>query len=369
MDNANNIFERKNPDGSIDYIVNIGNVLYNNNIVSLSNIILPLRQRSFFSLPSEKRYYAAINIYYSVDLGEFIFDTIKKSVSYIDSCDSNTLTNALPIGQFIIQQSLSNFEVRKINLYSKMSTFAITSEFIHGDRGAQGEVGATGIHGYTGFKGDTGVEGVIGYTGIQGDTCIGMAGYTGLQGDTGVYCDLDLQLYLKFKTADINLIDYSPYERDFLWGASGAGLTGVIFDFETGAGTSIEIIDQGQSSLILEDGIVDNCHSAIYNGGMSGYRNNKYVGFTGTVQAWVNVNQIPIADFIYELYTGIVGYPIRFIDASMYSPKTLTWDIEGSIYNSGIITHSFGTTGIHVVKLTAENWAGSHTKSEQITIA
>jgi hypothetical protein len=369
MDNANSIFERKNLDGSIDYVVSIGNVLYNNKIVSLSNIVIPLRQQSFFSLPSEKRYYAAINIYYSVDLGGFIFDTIKKSVLYIDSCDSTSLSNALPIGQFILQQSLSSFEVKKINLYSKMSTFAITSEFIQGDQGAQGGVGSTGIQGYTGFQGDTGVESITGYTGIQGDTCIGMRGHTGLQGDTGVYCDLDLQLYLKFKADDINLIDYSPYERDFLWGASGAGLTGIVFDFETGASTSIEMIDQGQSSLILEDGIVDNCHSVLYNGGISGYRNNKYIGFTGTLQAWVNINQIPIADFIYELYTGIAGYPVRFVDASMYSPNTLTWDIEGTIYKSGIITHSFGNTGIYMVKLTAENWVGSHTKSEQIVIA
>jgi PKD repeat protein len=76
-----------------------------------------------------------------------------------------------------------------------------------------------------------------------------------------------------------------------------------------------------------------------------------------------------VADFIYEEYDGSTGYPIRFIDASLYAPKTLTWDIEGSIYHTGIIVHSFGTTGAHVVKLTAANLAGSHTKSEQITVA
>jgi hypothetical protein len=369
MDNANNIFERKNFDGSIDYIINIGNVLYNNKIVSIVNIVLPLRQQSFFIIPMEKRYYAAVNIYYSIDTGKFIFDTVKKSVSYIDSCDSDALTSALPIGQFILQQSLSSFEVKKINLYSKMSTFAITSEFIQGDRGAQGKVGDTGIYGYTGYQGYTGIEGPIGYTGIQGDTCVGMMGSTGIQGETGVYQNLDLLLYLKFKTNDINLTDYSSYERDLVWGATGAGLTGIIFNNETGSSTSIEIIDQGQSVLTLEEGIIDNCHSIQYRGGISGYRNNKYIGFTGTIQAWINVNQPPIADFIYETYTGIVGYPIRFIDASLYIPKTLTWDIDGYIYNSGIITHSFGSTGIYVVKLTATNSAGSHIKSEQITIA
>jgi hypothetical protein len=369
MDNANNIYERKNPDGSVDYTINIGNVLYNNTTVSLSNIVLPLRQQSFFSLPSEKRYYAAVNVYYSVDNGSFIFDVIKKSEEYIDSYDSDILTNALPIGQFILQQSLSSFEVKKINLYSKLSTFSITSEFIQGDRGAQGEIGDTGFFGYTGIQGFTGIEGLMGYTGIQGDTCVGMMGHTGLQGATGIYPNLDLQLYLKFKTDDINLTDYSPYERDLLWGASGAGITGIIFSNETGTNTAIEILDQDQSAFIFEEGILDNCHSVTYNGGVSGYRNEKYIGFTGTIQAWVNINQLPIADFIYEAYTGIVGYPIRFMDASRYSPKTLTWDIDGSIYHSGIITHSFGSTGIHIVKLTATNLVGSHTKSEQITVA
>ena len=52
MDNANNIFERKNLDGSIDYVVNIGNILYNNKIVSLSNLVIPLRQQTIFILPT-----------------------------------------------------------------------------------------------------------------------------------------------------------------------------------------------------------------------------------------------------------------------------------------------------------------------------
>jgi hypothetical protein len=368
MDNANDIFERKNIDGSVDYVVNIGNFLYNDKIVSLSNIVIPLRQQYFFNLPGEKRYYAAVNVYYSVDSGSFVFDTVKKSASYIDSCDSDSLTNVVPIGQFILQQYLSSFEVTKYILYSKMSTFAVTTIFLQGDRGAQGEVGDTGFYGCTGMKGYTGTEGLYGQTGIQGETCVGMMGYTGLQGATGVYHDLDLQLYLKFKNDDINLIDYSPYERDLLWGATGAGLTGIVYAFETGVGTNTVIIDQSQSSCVVEEGIIDNCHNVIYNGGISGYRSESYVGFTGTIQAWVNVDQPPIADFIYEDYAGSTGYPIRFMDASLYSPRTLTWDINGMIYHAGIIVHSFGAPGSYLVKLTATNLAGSHTKSELITI-
>ena len=370
MDNANNIFERKNLDGSVDYVVNVGSFLYNNKIVSLSNIVIPIRQQSFFSLPEEKKYYAAVNVYYSVDDGVFVFDTVKKSTTYFESYDSEALTNVVPIGQFILQQSLSRFEVKKINLYSKMYTFAVTTNFVQGDRGAQGEVGDTGFYGETGSIGLTGIEGLTGYNGIRGETSIGMAGYTGMPGATGVYPDLDLQLYLKFKTDDINLTDYSPYERDLIWGATGAGLTGIVYDTESGPSTVIEIIDQGQSSYTLEEGIVDNCHSVVYNGGISGYRNSKYVGFTGTMQAWVDVNQAPIADFIYETayYSGMVGYPMRFINASLYDPETVTWSIDGVSYTSGIVAHTFGTTGDYLIKLTVTNSAGSHTKYELITV-
>jgi hypothetical protein len=369
MDNANNIIERKNLDGSIDYIVNIGNLLYNDRIVAISNLVIPFRQQSFFVLPEEKRYYAAINVYYSLDDGEFIFDVVRKSDKYIDSCDSGAQTNIIPIGQFIIQQSLSSFEVKSINFYSKMSTFAITTNFVKGDRGTQGGIGATGFFGATGFLGYTGIQGIVGFTGIQGETCIGMPGYTGIQGATGIYPDTDLQLYLKFKTNDINLTDYSVYERDLLWGSTGAGLTGIVYTGDEYLGTAIELIDQGQSSITLEPGVVDNCHNAQYKGGISGYRNNSYFGFTGIIHTWVNIDQAPISDFIYEALSGMVGYPVRFMNTSLYAPRTLTWDINGSKYNSGIIVHSFGSTGAYLVRLTATNLAGAHTKSELITIA
>lgn len=368
MDNANNIFERKNLDGSIDYVVNIGSFLYNNQIVSLSNIVIPIRQQIFFSLPDEKKYYAAVNVYYSVDEGSFVFDAVKKSSTYIDSCDSAALTNAVPIGQFIIQQTMSRFEVKKINLFSKMSTFSITDNFIQGDRGLQGEVGDTGFLGYTGIQGITGIEGMRGYTGFQGDTCIGAMGSTGMQGCTGIYHDLDLLMYLKFKADDVNLTDYSAYERDLLWGASGAGITGIVFLGTTGSVTGIEIINQGQSSYNREEGIVDYSHNVLYNGGRSGYHRNEYLGFTGTIHMWVNVDQPPIANFRYEGYTGTLGYPYKFLDESLYSPLNLLWEIDGTNYDSGVLVHTFGATGIYVVKLTASNAAGSHTKSRQVTV-
>ena len=369
MDNANNIFERKNLDGSIDYVVNIGNMLYNDRIVSISNLVIPMRQQTFFTLPDEKRFFAIINVYYSVEDGAFVFDIVKKSDKYIESCDSAALTNAVPIGQFVLQQSLSSFVVKNINLYSKMSTFSITTNFVEGDRGAQGEVGDTGFLGCTGLQGFTGMDGMMGYTGVQGETCVGDIGFQGMQGATGIYPDLDMLMYLKFKTDDINLTDYSAYEQDLIWGATGAGVTGIVYDSEGYTGEHIEFIDQGQSSFIVEEGIKDSCHSVEYRGGLSGYRNDKYIGFTGTIHTWLNINQTPIASFYYEAYTGMTGYPMRFVNTSLYDPKSLEWDINGAVYNANIVLHTFGSTGMYIVKLTATNLVGSHTKSELITVA
>lgn len=370
MDNTNNIYERKNFDGSKDYIVNMGNILYNNKIVSLSNVLIPIRQQNFFSLPDEKRFYAAVNVYYSVDIGQFVFDTVKKSDKSIDSCDSDAIANMIPIGQFILQQTLSIFEVKKINPYSRMSTFAISNDLVKGDRGLQGEVGDTGFKGYTGFQGSTGSQGPIGETGPQGETSIGFIGYTGLQGCTGLYPDKDLQAYYKFKTDDIYLTDYSMYERDLLWDASGAGITGVAYTGIDYNATGIVFIDHPQSSITLKPGIQDNSHEVHYNGGISSYSNSTFVGFTGTIHTWVNVRQTPIAEFIYEteFYTGMIGYPVRFIDASLYYPEHSVWDIEGSRYDTPVILHTFGFTGIYKVTLTVSNDVGSHSKTEFITI-
>jgi len=393
MDNANNIFERKNLDGSIDYVVNIGTLLYNNKIVSLSNLVIPLRQQTFFTLPTEKRYYAVVNVYYLIDEGIFLFDTVKKSENYLASYDSTAIANAIPIGQFILQQSLSSFEVKNINLYSNMSTFAVTKNFTQGDRGAKGEVGETGFIGYTGLQGITGMFGTMGITGAHGDTGIGPQGYTGPQGETGVYLDLDLLMYLKFKCDEDVVTDYSPYERDFLWGSTGAWVTGLVYEVPgytgvpayTGIGPEytgifgytgisgytgmvIYMIDLDQSDHTSEEGIIDNCHNVTYNGGRSGYTNDSYLGFTGTIQSWINVNQPPIADFIYEQEIGIGSYPVRFINTSLYYPDSTVWNIEGNIFDKGIFVYPFGETGVYVISLTATNQAGSSTRTEQITV-
>lgn len=367
MDNKNTIYERKNIDGSIDYIVDIGSILYNNRIVDLSNLLIPLRSQIFFNLPSEKNYYAAINVYYKISDGNFIFDTIEKSDKILRFSDSNIITNVIPIAQFIIQQSLSSFEVKNINSYSKMSVFSITSNFLNGDQGAKGPVGSTGLEGFTGTFGETGLEGCNGITGTQGMTGIGIKGPTGNQGMTGYYPDLDLLTHYKFKTDDIYLTDYSVYERDFEWGSTGAGVTGIFWTGIYYTETGIEEIDQGQTDFIAEEGIKDNCHAITYRGGLSGYEYSRYIGFTGVIQAWVNLDVRPIANFIYEI-DQLNPLKVQFTDTSLYYPTELVWDVNGTYYGAGIFTHIFPASGTYIVKLTATNLSGSMSFAMSITV-
>jgi hypothetical protein len=365
MDNANNIFERKNIDGSVDYVINMGNVLYNQKILSLSNIVLPIKQQTFFNLPAEKNYYAIVNIYYSVNDGVFIFDTIKKSSKYIESYDSSIKSNKLPIGQFVLQQTLKSFNVKKINLFSMMSTFSITTNFVQGDQGERGEVGCTGFKGYTGYKGYTGLDGNIGYTGSQGLTGVGARGLTGLQGATGIYPDVRLLCYYKFKTKEDTLTDYSLYERDLIWGATGAGYTGIVYMGTGYMETGIEFITKDESSYEVEEGIVDNCLAMSYNGGDSAYSKDIYLGFSGVIQTWANVNQVPLADFI---YTAGIGHTYTFVSTSLYFPRTISWNINGSTYGVGTVVHTFPSAGTYLVTLTVGNRSGTNSKTEEITV-
>ena len=76
---SNTITERKNADGSVDYIVTLGYLLYNDKILNIRNLIIPLRNQTFFTLPEDKDKYAIVNIYYKVETGKFTFDTVYKN--------------------------------------------------------------------------------------------------------------------------------------------------------------------------------------------------------------------------------------------------------------------------------------------------
>jgi hypothetical protein len=369
MDNSNVIYERKNIDGTVDYVIDLGSILYNNRVLNISNLVIPLRSQTFFTLPADKGKYAAVNVYYDVDTGAFIFDLVAKSTTFIQNNTADALFNYLPIAQFIIQEAFGAFNVLVINQYSKMSTFSITKTFISGDRGEQGPVGDTGYAGHTGNIGNTGIDGIYGTTGAQGSTGMGVQGATGSQGATGYQPDLDLLFYAKFKSDDIRLVDYSIYERDFGWGASGAGYTGVGY---TGIGmgdTGLFFFPGSASDYAVEEGIVDNCHAVQYNGGWSSYKYHRWLGFTGTIQAWVRLDVPPKADFVYEVDIAN-SLKCTFTDTSMFYPTAWEWDLGlgGELVRTSGFSYVFAAHGSYTVTLRAINAAGVSQRVKVITI-
>ncbi|MBD3260401.1 MAG: hypothetical protein GF334_01765, partial [Candidatus Altiarchaeales archaeon] len=227
MERMNPVYERKNSDGTTDYIVNLGTVLYNNRTVSLAHRIIPIRGQNFFTLPADRGKYAVVNCYYKVESGQFVFDKVGTYSKYVSQVTAPVLHNLLPIAQFVIKQKLrTSFEVISINSFSRMSTFTISSNFVTGQQGARGPLGYTGLRGVTGIYGDTGLPGEQGITGIKGATGVGSKGEQGIQGEAAVASDASLLLYLKFK-ADADLQpDYSLYRRDCVWSTAGSGVTG-----------------------------------------------------------------------------------------------------------------------------------------------
>lgn len=367
MDNANTVYERRNANGTVDYIVSIGDVLYNDRVLTLNNLIIPISSQSFFTLPEDKDKYAAVDAYYVVETGSFVFNVVQKSSVPISSVNSTAISNALPLAQFLVKESLGRHQVVLINQYSKMSTFSISNDLTQGDRGSQGPLGVTGFVGETGLMGETGDQGSIGETGIRGETGLGLLGATGLQGETGVYPDLDLLLYCKFKSNDFVALDYSAYERDLTFGATSAGFTGIGW---TGLGleTGYQYFDRDPSQYTTEPGIVDNCSLVEYVGGISSYKKAVYLGFTGTIQAWVNVALPPIADFSYAVD---ISNPLQvsFVDSSQLNPTQWSWEIsDGASYVGEAFTYVFSSSGSYLVTLTVTNGAGQSRKTKHIVV-
>ncbi len=371
MDNVSNLYERTRPDGKKDYVVNYGLVLYNNKIVNLSNLIIPIWGQSFFDLPGDKNRYALINAYYDVDNGFFIFDTVLKSDKFIATYSSDALSNLIPIAQFVLQQSLSEFVVSAYNSYSKMATYSATDTFDSGVQGIQGGMGLTGASGQTGIQGVTGILGYDGVTGNQGITGLGLKGYVGLEGETGYYSDKGLLYYAKFKSSDVTLQDYSPYERDFGWGASGAGVTGIVFIPGSTTVTGIKFVPTDLTSYTLADGVVDKSHNVVYRGGWSSYSRNRYLdfqGYTGMIQTWVRVDHEPLVNFSWVVD---VFNPLRytFTDESLFSPLSWEWTFNGmSVATVKNPTFIFSGPGLYSVKLKANNIIGSSERTIMVNV-
>lgn len=370
MSQTNTVYSRKNADGTIDYIVSLGNLIYNSRILTLDNLIIPIWGNSFFNLPSDRNKYAIVNVYYEVETGRFIFDTISVQQKYVSKSSSNILFNLVPIAQFVLKQSLSSFEVVNINEFSKMSTFTVTQTFVTGSQGIRGPIGETGVIGETGPQSVTGQQGYVGITGFQGATGVGDMGSTGSVGTHGVAPELNLIVYYKFKSDDETQLDSSLYERDLEWGATGyviPGETGLYGETGLGGLTGVGVV----STYTKEEGIIDNCHSMVYKGGFSSYLDDIHIdfnGYTGTLQAWVRVDQIPIPQFEYAV-DGVTPNKRNFTNLTRFYPDTFQWlvnDVEFSTVTSP--SYTFTSPGEYVVTLKATNTVGTSEISKLLII-
>lgn len=350
--------------GAIQYSVNLGTVLYNNRFLSLNNLVIPFNNQSFFSLPDEANKYAVVNVYYDVENGKFHFQRVLVSDTYVSGSSATVVPNMLPVGQFIFQERDGGFQVVKYREYSQMATFSISDDLIQGDTGLKGSKGLTGAQGATGvpgLKGDTGFVGITGYRGLTG---LSAGGATGEQGATGVYPDEDLLLYLKFDNLSKKQTDYSIYERDVYYTATGA---------YSDPGKSL-------SGFTGIGGIVGNAHEVTYGGGASFYRRYEYLdfgGYTGTVSAWVKLTQKPTPSFTYQVDPED-GLLVGFTDTTQGHPTSWTWwfgydaTVEGEI--SGVISHEqnpnyrFPASGEYIVKLRASNAGGDSEYSRFVTV-
>jgi len=351
---TNTVHERQNADGTLDYVVDVGSVLYNDRVITVGSLVVPLHRQSYFTLPGEKGMYAVVNAYYEVGTGKFFLDRVLLSTKFISSANSLAIPNLLPLAQFVLKQSVGGFTVESVNEYSRMATYAVSSDGDTGAPGMDGPVGPTGWAGMTGAEGPTGAPGITGYTGMQSPTGVGVQGTRGFQGCTGIYPDMNLFLYLKFKTESNDQTDYSAYERDCTWTVTGMSVTG-----------ADEI-----SSFTKETGVVDSCHSIMYRGGTSRYVHDDYVdfsGYTGVIQAWVRVDVVPEVDFSYTGVAGVTGV-LRFTEQCKYFPQTWTWHVDGTQVSTSKIFTRVVPTGEHLVRLDSTNAAGGMAKTKLVVM-
>lgn len=390
----NNIISiKKMADGTMLYVVSLGTIIYNNNLVNLNNLVIPLFNQTFFDLPNDLNKYAVVNVYYNADIAQFVFDKIGVYNNFINRVSAPAIHNALPLVQFILRQDHQSFVVDHYNEYSQMATFSISDDLTQGIAGLRGDLGNTGQDGHTGIQGDTGFIGLIGLTGYQGPTGVGAIGYSGPQGVTGYFPDPHLILYLKFKSDDYIQTDYSIYERDVTWGISGSGpgSSGVLaisgFLGSTGfAGLGLSGIYGitgvlGLSSIgatgtlsyfIRKEGVVDNCHTVYYAGaGYSAYKRNIFLPFGetgGNISAWMKLESNPISDFVYEVTEDNILI-LKFTDNSYYFPIEWLWDFgDGTTGTGETVYHKYAFPGEYLVSLTATNYNGSSIKYKLIVV-
>lgn len=344
------INERKKEGRAPEFSVNFGSVLYNDRIITPPVLILAFENAGVFG-ETEIGVYAVVNVYYDPIGEEFVLDTVLKSPAPTSFISSDALPNLLPVGQFILNRTSTGIQAEKVYPYSHSSTFSITQIFTEGEKGNQGYTGMDGARGETGIPGENGEAGTKGLTGPRGETGIGMQGVTGPRGEPAQQPDLDLLLYLKFRTDCDLQTDYSVYGRDFTWYSR---LTGSEF---------LDPLKSYREDAVrsVEEGIVDNCHAVEFKGKQTAYLNPEYIDFNGTVQAWVNLNPVPYVEISHE---ASVDDPlvVTFRDRSLFDPVEWKWEILGKEYNSDTVRIKFPESGMYALAVTVGNRAGVSTQ-------
>jgi hypothetical protein len=312
-----------------------------------------------------------VNVYYGVETGRWQFDIVAKSTRYPTYQSYRAIGNMMPIGQFILLESLGKFQVLGVKEYSRVATYAVTTDFETGPQGFQGPVGETGPVGQTGVVGFEGVTGVMGQTGIQGDTGVGYTGSAGATGYSAPQQDRGLVTHLRYKLDDDQALDYSIYAKDFFWTGMQGGFTAMCYTGGQGD-TTYEFLPYPASTRTSESGVIDNCDHVVYSGSTFSYRRDEFinlVGFTGTISAWIRLENPPRASFG---WTGASSdsFTMKFTDTSTFRPSSWLWQFgDGSTSTLNNPMHTYGTTGFQIVTLRAGNKAGYTERHEQVMVS
>jgi hypothetical protein len=361
------IIKKTTVDG-IQYVLNLGTIIYNNRFVKIDNLLIPILGKEFFSLPEDKNKYAVVNVYYQLKPAGFLYQKLGIYDKNVSKVSHTCLENVIPVAQFVLKQESRYYVVDHVNEFSHMATFSVSDSLVQGLTGSVGPLGDTGSQGDTGCVGDTGVEGVAGSTGYQGITGVGEDGYAGAQGITGIDSDLSLQLYLKFSNDSTRVSDHSLYERDVDWGVSGS------------------------SYYTIQEGLEGNACNSVYRGGYSAFKKNIFLpfgesgavyypvgvgvgvtgaqGFTGgTISSWVKITSAPVPSFN-VVAVDPVTFTYRFVDTSLFSPTQWLWEFgDGYTATSKNPQHKYDSFGDFIVRLTVSNSIGSNYMYGQVTIS
>lgn len=171
--------------GKYHYLVSLGNVIFNDTIFNYESVAIHIFEEELFLLPFELDKYAAINVYLNPVTGKIIYDKVLVFEKTQDSVTAKCLFGVIPLAQFIVKQVSESFEVVSVNAYSRMSTFAVTTNAETGVQGIPGMRGHTGPDGKKGVQGIEGVTGIHGITGIKGLTGRSFPGPVGVRGEPG----------------------------------------------------------------------------------------------------------------------------------------------------------------------------------------